>query len=75
MLRGHQPAVPESRTDDTGRIWPAEISAPCVHTPEYGTRSAMTVCLPADGLPVVRVADGRPCEVPFRDVTALWTAG
>ena len=35
----------------------------------------MTVCLPADGVPVVRVADGRPCEVPFRDVTALWTAG
>jgi uncharacterized protein with NRDE domain len=75
VLRGHRPAVPEARTDDTGRIWPAEISAPCVHTPEYGTRSAMTVCLAADGRPVVRVADGRPCEVPFRDVTALWSTG
>jgi uncharacterized protein with NRDE domain len=74
VLRIHQPAVPEPRTDDTGRIWPAEISAPCVHTDGYGTRSAMTVCLRTDGLPVVRVADGRPCEVPFRDVTQLWAA-
>jgi uncharacterized protein with NRDE domain len=74
VLCGHEPAVAAPRTDDTGRVWPAEISAPCVHTPEYGTRSAMTVCLPAEGVPVVRVADGRPCEVPFLDVTRLWTA-
>ena len=73
VLRIHQPAVPGPRTDDTGRTWPAEITAPCVHTREYGTRSAMTVCLPADGRPVVRVADGRPCEHAFLDVTGLWT--
>jgi uncharacterized protein with NRDE domain len=72
VLRVHQPAVPEPRTDDTGRTWPAEISAPCVHTQFYGTRSAMTVRVPEQGSPVVRVADGRPCEVPFRDVTTLW---
>lgn len=72
VLRIHEPAVPEPRTDDSGRIWPAEISAPCVHTEAYGTRSAMTICLPETGLPEVRVADGRPCEVPFRTVTALW---
>lgn len=74
VLRIHQPAVPEPRADDTGRAWPAEISAPCVHTRDYGTRSAMTVCLPGSGVPVVRVAAGRPCENPFRDVTPLWTA-
>jgi uncharacterized protein with NRDE domain len=73
VLRNHQPAVPEPRVDDSGRVWPAEISAPCVHTDAYGTRSAMTVWLPQGGLPVVRVADDRPCEVPFRDVSALWT--
>lgn len=74
VLRMHEPAVPEPRTDDSGRIWPAEISAPCVHTDAYGTRSAMTVCLPDVGVPGVRVADGRPCEAPFRNVTALWAA-
>jgi uncharacterized protein with NRDE domain len=75
ILRIHEPAVSEPRTDETGRTWPPELSAPCVHTPSYGTRSAMTVCVPADGRPVVRVADGRPCESSFRDVTGLWTEG
>jgi uncharacterized protein with NRDE domain len=72
VLRIHRPAVDEPRTDDAGRTWPPELSAPCVHTSAYGTRSAMTVCVPVSGRPVVRVADGRPCEAPFRDVTALW---
>ena len=72
VLRIHRPAIPEPRTDATGRTWPPEISAPCVHTEAYGTRSAMTVCVPAAGLPVVRFADGRPCEAPFHDVTAWW---
>jgi uncharacterized protein with NRDE domain len=75
VLRSHQPAVPEPRTDETGRVWPPEISAPCVHTAAYGTRSAMTVVVPAAGLPVVRVADGRPCTHPFLDVTRLWSEG
>ncbi|HXW47435.1 MAG TPA: NRDE family protein [Streptosporangiaceae bacterium] len=74
VLSSHQPAVAEPRTDDTGRTWPPEISAPCVHTEFYGTRSAMTVAVPADGQPGVRVADGPPCQVPFRDVTSMWTA-
>jgi uncharacterized protein with NRDE domain len=73
VLRRHHPAIAEPRTDDTGRTWPPEISAPCVHTEAYGTRSAMTVSLPASGEPVVRVADGRPCEHAFREVTSLWT--
>jgi uncharacterized protein with NRDE domain len=73
VLRIHQPAVPEPRTDEAGRTWPPELSAPCVHTPTYGTRSAMTVCIPADGRPVVRVADGPPCETSFLDKSGLWT--
>ena len=73
VLSSNQPAVPEPRTDDQGRTWPPEISAPCVHTPEYGTRSAMTVVVPASGRPHVRVADGPPCESPFLDVSGLWT--
>lgn len=74
VLRSNQPAVPQRRVDETGRTWPPEISAPCVHTPDYGTRSAMTVVIPGSGRPVVRVADGPPCENPFRDVMGLWTA-
>jgi uncharacterized protein with NRDE domain len=73
VLRSHEQAVPEPRTDDTGRTWPPEISASCVHTAAYGTRSALTVSVPADGRPHVRVADGRPCDTPFLDVTSLWT--
>jgi uncharacterized protein with NRDE domain len=73
VLRSHDQAVPQARTDDTGRTWPPEISASCVHTASYGTRSAMTVSVPARGKPQVRVADGRPCDTPFRDVTSLWT--
>lgn len=72
VLRVHQPAVPEPRTDDSGRVWPPEISAPCVHTAGYGTRSAMTVVVPLNGLPALRVADGPPCEVPMKDVTGMW---
>ncbi len=74
VLRIHQPAVAAPRTDETGRTWPPELSAPCVHTPTYGTRSAMTAIVPADGRPVVRVADGPPCETSFRDMSSLWAA-
>ena len=48
------------------------ISAACVHTPEYGTRSALIVTVAATGPPPLRVADGSPCVVPFRDATGLW---
>jgi uncharacterized protein with NRDE domain len=72
VLRVHESAVAAPRTDETGRAWPPEISAPCVHTRAYGTRSAMTAWVPAAGRPGVRVADGPPCRVPFLDVTGLW---
>jgi uncharacterized protein with NRDE domain len=52
---------------------PPAISAACVHTPDYGTRSAMVVTVPAAGPPLLFVADGPPCQVPLRDMTSLWT--
>jgi len=57
-----------------GRVRPAELSAACVHTARYGTRSAMIVRVGITGRPQVRVADGPPCQAPFEDATALWTA-
>jgi uncharacterized protein with NRDE domain len=76
VLGDHRPAVPEPRADATGRVWPASLSAACVHADGYGTRSAMIVSVPAaaagGGVPAVLVADGRPCETPMREATGLW---
>jgi uncharacterized protein with NRDE domain len=65
------PAAPPA-PGATGRVRPPELSAACVHTPTYGTRSALIITVCADGPPRLRVADGPPCEVPFRDATGLW---
>ena len=75
VLGDHRPAIPEPRTDEAGRVWPAAVTAACVHADGYGTRSAMTVMVPVPGVPSVRVADGRPCESDMRDASGLWTAG
>jgi uncharacterized protein with NRDE domain len=75
VLGDHRPAIAEPRTDATGRVWPASLSAACVHAEGYGTRSAMIVSVPATtGVPAVMVADGVPCEHPMQDTTALWAA-
>ena len=72
VLRDHRPAsgteVPA--TGEPAR--PAGLSAACVHTASYGTRSAMIVSVGDVGLPRVWVADGPPCRAPFQDVSALW---
>jgi uncharacterized protein with NRDE domain len=80
VLRDHQPAVPGpladlTRTEPSGRVWPPSLSAACVHSDGYGTRSAMTIVVPPRGLPEVRVADGKPCENPLLNATGLWAAG
>jgi len=75
VLGNHQPAIPEPRTDEAGRVWPPAVTAACVHADGYGTRSAMTVTVPLSGVPSVRVAEGRPCENELRDASALWAAG
>jgi uncharacterized protein with NRDE domain len=74
VLRDHQPAVPEPRTDAAGRVWPPALSAPCVHGDDFGTRSSAIISVPAAGLPEMLIADGKPCVTPLRDVTTLWTA-
>jgi uncharacterized protein with NRDE domain len=58
----------------TGRVRPPELSAACVHTGPYGTRSAMIVTVPPAGPPRLRVADGPPCQVPFEDASRLWAS-
>jgi uncharacterized protein with NRDE domain len=88
VLGNHQPAVPQPRTDAKGRVWPASLSAACVHADGYGTRSAMIASVPATAAsvpataasvpataasaPQVLVADGRPCEAPMQDMTGMW---
>ncbi len=78
VLGNHQPAVPQPRTDATGRVWPASLSAVCVHADGYGTRSGMIVTVPADAAdarrPAVLVADGPPCQAPMQDLTSMWAA-
>jgi uncharacterized protein with NRDE domain len=75
VLADHQPAVPEPRTDPAGRVWPPSLSAACVHADGYGTRSAMSVTVPGEGLPQVWVADGKPCLTQMAEATGLWAAG
>jgi uncharacterized protein with NRDE domain len=55
---------------------PAQTLAACVHTENYGTRSATLVRVPADatGPPEVAYADGPPCTSPFVDATGLWSS-
>jgi uncharacterized protein with NRDE domain len=53
---------------------PKELAAACVHTDDYGTRSAALVSVPAGGRPTVWVADGPPCRAPFNSVDELWSA-
>jgi uncharacterized protein with NRDE domain len=75
VLRDHEPATELAAGENPAR--PLAFTAACVHGEEYGTRSALIVTVPAavagtSGAPRLRVADGPPCEVPFRDMTALW---
>lgn len=54
---------------------PAALSACCVHTDGYGTRSSAIIVVPEDetALPALWVADGPPCQHPLGDRTAWWT--
>jgi uncharacterized protein with NRDE domain len=75
VLRSEEPAVPEPRTDAAGRVWPPALSAACVRSDGYGTRSGLTASVPPGGLPAVRVADGPPCATDFYDASGLWAGG
>jgi uncharacterized protein with NRDE domain len=76
VLRDHQPADGPAGAAEgrPGPGRPAELSAACVHTPRYGTRSAMIVTVGATGEPRLSVADGPPCTAPLVDQTARWAS-
>jgi uncharacterized protein with NRDE domain len=64
--------TPEHLAPDVAR----ELSATCVHTPFYGTRSSSIVAL-APGARVIDYlhADGPPCTTPFTDRRGLLEEG
>jgi len=75
VLRDHRPAAGPGTTGTTAPDGPARspaLSAACVHTPEYGTRSALIATVPAAGPRLLRLADGPPCVAAFQDVTGWW---
>jgi uncharacterized protein with NRDE domain len=74
VLRDHQPAAGPQPAGDGHPARPAELSAACVHTERYGTRSAMIVSVGPAGVPRVSVAAGPPCVTPLLDVTGMWVS-
>ncbi len=62
---------------DAGDASPDDVERPpatlacCVHTDDYGTRSAAVLRVPCrhDEPPAIRVADGPPCTAPFVDAS------
>jgi hypothetical protein len=72
VLRDHQPAAGPGPAGPGRLARPAELSAACVHTERYGTRSAMIVSVGRAGAPRVSVAAGPPCVTPLLDVTGMW---
>ena len=74
VLRDHQPAAGPEPPRPGRRARPVELSAACVHTERYGTRSAMIVSVGRAGEPRVSVAAGPPCVTPLVDVTGMWAS-
>jgi uncharacterized protein with NRDE domain len=74
VLRDHQPAAGPVPAAPGRQARPAELSAACVHTERYGTRSAMIVSVGQAGEPRVSVAAGPPCVTPLLDVTGMWAS-
>jgi uncharacterized protein with NRDE domain len=68
-------SIPEGiATKEVDPKRPPALAAACVHTPEFGTRSAAIVRVPADGPPHMEVADGPSCEARFVSVDEFWSA-
>jgi uncharacterized protein with NRDE domain len=45
-----------------------ELTATCIHSPTYGTRSSTVLALGEGRVIAYRHADGPPCVTPFREV-------
>ena len=69
------PGAAEATFGDDRSPRPEATLAACVHTEDYGTRSAAMVRLPAaaEVHPQMLVADGPPCTSPWVDVSGRWT--
>ena len=74
VLADHQPAAGPQAAGADGPARSAEVSAACVHTARYGTRSAMIVSVGATGPPRLSVAGGPPCTAPLLDGTSRWAS-
>jgi len=48
-----------------------ELTATCIHSERYGTRSATILALDQGRVVEYRHADGPPCTTPFRDTRGL----
>jgi len=76
VLRSHDvPATDrqeEGDADTSAR--PVQVHAACVHTTDYGTRSATLIIVPfePESVPQVHYADGPPCTTPLTDASHLW---
>jgi uncharacterized protein with NRDE domain len=74
VLRSHELPAPDLRRDAGEDTRPPQLQAACVHTADYGTRSAAVIIVPPEpnGSPQVHYADGPPCTTPLRAVSTLW---
>jgi uncharacterized protein with NRDE domain len=74
VLADHTRPAAAAGSDESAPRREATLAA-CVHTDEYGTRSAALVRVPKDPTerPEMQVADGPPCTTPFVDVGSCWT--
>ena len=48
-----------------------ELTATCIHSEHYGTRSSTLLALSSNRVLAYRPADGPPCTTPFRDLGGL----
>jgi uncharacterized protein with NRDE domain len=75
VLRSHDRPSLGADGGDAGPPRRVELTAACVHTPDYGTRSSTVIVVPYDRAraPGVRYADGAPCTSPLDDASRLWS--
>ena len=76
VLRSHEvPAANLREEGDQGTsVRPLQVHAACVHTTDYGTRSATLIIVPfePESAPQVYYADGPPCTTQLKDASHLW---
>jgi uncharacterized protein with NRDE domain len=75
VLSDHTTVEPPDDGEEASRRLPRELSraltATCIHTPAYGTRSSSLVAIERGRTRAYLHADGAPCVTPFVDRTEL----